>query len=124
MPRSARHRARIAAVAGVWALLVTLIVSVASPIVRLVHASTRVTCCCPDPTTCHCPDHEEGEGDGQDRIKACHGTSDPLTSSVFPDVVTPSRLALTIEAPPARAIRFSHASPHAPPELERPRGPT
>jgi hypothetical protein len=107
-----------------WALLVALVVTVASPIVRIVHASARVTCCCPDPTTCHCPDHQKGQGDGQDRMKACHGTSDPLTGSVFPDVATPARVALATWAPPAPPVRFPQSSPHAPPDIERPRGPS
>ncbi len=124
MPRFARHTTRIAAVAGVWALLVALVVTVASPIVRLVHASARITCCCPDPTTCRCPDHDKGHPDGQDRMKACHGTTEPLTVSVFPDVVPPALVALRAGAPEARPVRFAHASPHAPPDLERPRGPS
>lgn len=124
MPRAARHTIRIASVAGVWAMLVALLVTAASPIVRLVQASARVTCCCPDPTTCHCPDHQKSERDGQDRMKACRGTTDPLTGSVFVDVVAPGRLALVVEPPPVVPVRVPLTSPHAPPDRERPRGPS
>ncbi len=103
--------------------MVAVIVMFALPLSQLRTISIRVECCCPDPSKCHCPDHEPNTSQ-QPSIKACH-----KSSQAFEAPTTPAFLPAAIEAPsvPARAVAQAHYSlthPHEPPSLDRPRGPS
>jgi hypothetical protein len=84
--------------------------------------SRITTCCCPDPTHCHCPDHKPDPNGTS--MRACHRQSHDVTASVLPAFTEPPLIAL---APPERAIALVRAplsAPHAPPVSARPDAPS
>jgi hypothetical protein len=103
-------------------ILVAIVCALTVPVGQLRTMSRITTCCCPDPTHCHCPDHKpDPKGTS---MRACHRQSHDVVASVLPAFTEPPLIAL---APPERAITLVSAplrSPHAPPVPARPDAPS
>jgi hypothetical protein len=115
--RRARTLVRAAAVALVAGLL-----ALAVPVSRLVTITVVRTCCCPDPASCHCPDHDP-PGDGHAELRACHREQHASVSA------DPPAFAIAIalpEIPSGRAFEatFSLPAPHDEPAPPRPAAPS
>jgi hypothetical protein len=103
--------------------MVALVVALSVPISQLRTISIVTECCCPDPTFCHCPDHEPSHGP-QPSMRACHRTQHETVAPTLPAFTAP---ALTALAAPQRALpapQLALAAPHAPPSPARPDAPS
>lgn len=104
-------------------LLVVMLCVLAVPVTQLRTVSTVITCCCPDPSHCHCPDHKPDHS-GQPAMRACHRQVHEFVSPVLPAFEGPPVIAV---ARPEQAIEIVAAplrSPHAAPTLRRPDAPS
>jgi hypothetical protein len=108
---------------ALYTMLVAVIVMITVPVSQLRTMAVRTECCCPDPTRCHCPDHETAPA-GQTSIKACHRNSEIVVGGSASDVVAAP--TVPVDAPVLRVATAEHAlsSPHAPPSPARPPGPS
>jgi hypothetical protein len=81
-------------------------------------------CCCDKAGPCPCPDHELPHEEGSASMRACGSGGNYFTTAQAPELgLPPVALAsiLSIEA----ASPMPHTdTPHAPPDRERPRGPS
>ncbi len=104
-------------------IVVALIVALAVPVSQLRTIAVVQTCCCPDPAKCHCPDHQPDHSKLQS-IRACH--KDVQITAPAPAPVAPPAV-VAIELAPIRFVGVvEHAlqSPHIPPDVDRPDGPS
>jgi hypothetical protein len=67
--------------------IVAIVVALAVPVSQLRTVSTVVTCCCPDPTHCHCPDHKP-DHNKKPSMSACHKTQHVTAAAQAPAFVT------------------------------------
>jgi hypothetical protein len=112
---------RIASAASTIAI--AIIVALAVPVSQLRTITVVKSCCCPDPAKCHCPDHKPDHG-GQPAMRACHNTQQIIVAPELPTFTPP---VLAVAAAPqlvAIALAMPLRSPHAPPSLARPDGPS
>lgn len=112
---------RLAATAST--LLVAIVVALVVPFSQLRTFSIETSCCCPDPSHCHCPDHDTSKGT-QPCMRACHKTSHEVVSPDAPAFAAPE---LAIAEAPVRAVgraTWTLAEPHSPPVLPRPDAPS
>jgi hypothetical protein len=112
------------ALIAVPTLAVALVLAVLLPVAQLRTYSSQRTCCCPDPTTCHCFDHKI-QHPGPPALRPCHTTSR--------DTVTPEAPALvladaTLPVPVAGAADVAapawRSDPHTAPDPRRPAAPS
>jgi hypothetical protein len=108
---------------ALYTMLAAVIVMITVPVSQLRTIAVRTECCCPDPTRCHCPDHETGPA-GQTSIKACHKSNDIVVGSAASEVVAAP--TVMVDAPALRVATAEYAlhSLHAPPSPARPPGPS
>jgi hypothetical protein len=102
--------------------LVAIVVALAVPATQLRIAADDAACCCPDPTTCRCSDHEADPSSPS--LRACHR---PERALVAPELPVFSPPAVVVAAAPALAIvAVAHAvtAPHPPPAPARPDAPS
>ncbi len=102
---------------------IALIVLFALPISQLRTISARIVCCCPDPTRCHCPDHQKTTSD-HDSMRACHKSSQAIDAPTVSVFVTAPAETISV---PTRVIGMVEHAPtksHEAPPLDRPRGPS
>lgn len=101
-----------------------LLVLIASLLVApLAIAAPPEPCCCPQPARCKCPDHQAANR-GHASVRRCgapvrHPAPLPAPIAALP---APLVLATVVAAAPAPVTTLP--SPHASPDLERPRGPS
>ena len=108
---------------ALYTLMTAVVVLLALPTSQLRTIAEKVACCCGNEAHCHCPDHKAPPSD-DDSMRACHKTAELLASPTAPEL-TPPVIAMAIApAPVASAIAHVLPDPHAPPSLERPRGPS
>ncbi len=104
-------------------MVVALVLALSIPVSQLRTARVTHACCCPDPTSCHCPDHDDTKPD-QPQLKACHQTTTISVAPTLPVFSPPVPTALP--APVTAlvvALHVSHA-PHAAPAPARPDAPS
>lgn len=108
----------------VRALVLVVTVAVALVASQLRTTGVRITCCCPDPSECHCPDHAAAEDAGPPSLRACHRSA---------EAVEPQAIVPWLPPPPPRPARHARVvlavmppldRPHAPPGPSAPRGPS
>ncbi len=104
-------------------ILVAIVCALTVPTAQLRTFSRVTTCCCPDPSHCHCPDHKTGP-DGGATMRACHRSSHDFIAPVLPAFTAPEEIvvaraerAIPLATPPLR-------TPHAAPTLRRPDAPS
>jgi len=108
---------------ALYQIAIAVIVLCALPVSQLRTISITVQCCCPDPTNCHCPDHDKDPSQ-QPTIKACHKSSQAFEAPTVPAFLS---IAHEVVSSPARVIAtIDHdlTHPHQPPSIEAPRGPS
>ena len=106
------------------AAIVAVFVALAVPFTQLRTVATQISCCCPDPSDCHCPHEKTAPDAGGPTLRACHRTTHELAA---PDSPTFAVAAMTIVATPVRVAVVAHAapqSPHATPDPTRPSAPS
>jgi hypothetical protein len=110
------------AVTWISTVLVAIVVAFTVPVSQLRTVTVIMTCCCPDPEQCHCPDHEPDHG-SQPTFKQCHKSADTFESAAAPSVAIAVRTELAVVR---AAVRLYHVlpAPHESPILERPPGPS
>ncbi|HEY1550006.1 MAG TPA: hypothetical protein VGG28_19390 [Kofleriaceae bacterium] len=103
--------------------MVAIVVALAVPVSQLRTFAIETSCCCPDPSHCHCPDHDLGKSD-RGSMRACHKTSHEVVSPDAPAVALPE-LAIATETQRAMPrVTWMVAEPHAPPAPARPDAPS
>jgi len=116
--RIGRNNARIRIVA-----LIALVVGLSVPVTQLrTSVVVRDRCCCPDPAFCHCPDHNAPASPAPvlDRCGKTHHLIISPTLPAFTPVAAGTVVAVAERPAPVLAL----PAPHAPPEPERPAGPS
>ena len=108
--------------AGVTVLL-AILVALGVPFAQLHTVNDRVTCCCPDPDHCKCPDHKPDDS-GQSQMGTCHKQSAKTARGHLAAFVPPARIELVAAAQPALHIAHALPVPHAPPPPRRPDAPS
>jgi hypothetical protein len=111
------------ALAGASTIVVAILVALAVPVSQLRTISIIKTCCCPDPSDCHCPDHK-ADPSQQPSMRACHNTERAIVAPELPAFRAP---AITIaQAPAVAAARVAPpiAAPHPAPPPTRPDAPS
>jgi hypothetical protein len=108
---------------AVATFVAAIVCALAVPISQLRTISIIVTCCCPDPAKCHCPDHR-GDASAKPTMRACHKQRHESVAPQAPSFAAPE-LALAV-APPRAAVAVLAApdEPHAPPILDELYGPS
>jgi hypothetical protein len=108
------------AIATAW---VAFCVALAVPVSQLRLRTVIITCCCPDPAHCHCPDHHPDSSDDPS-MRACHRSQHDLASLDAPAFTAP---LIPAPAPPlalAYAQRPALDSPTPSPDPAPPYGPS
>jgi hypothetical protein len=108
---------------ALYSIMVCVIVMLAVPVSQLRLVSTRIECCCPDPSNCHCPDHGK-DTPAQDTMNACHKSSTTFASADAPAFSPPDVTAVAAPAEHVTTVAFIVTEPHEPPSPDRPRGPS
>jgi len=112
-----------AATSAIATFIVAIVVSLTVPISQLRTFSTKVTCCCPDPSHCHCP-HEKPGSSQCPSMKACHRERHDAVSPQLPSF-TPPEVAIAFASPRIAPAPFvAPGVPHAEPDLSEPYGPS
>jgi len=102
------------------------VLSLALPAAQWQLPTTATTCCCPDPSNCHCPDeHSKQHDDRTPGARACHrdqvefgGPSVPAAAELATIEISTPVAAVTMIPP--RPI----AAPHPAPDPRRPAAPS
>lgn len=103
--------------------IVALLLALTVPVSQLRTVTIETSCCCPDPATCHCPDHGETKPD-QAQLKACHQTTKAHVAPTLPAFAAPATVELPVQiAAPAR-VAVAHPPPHESPPPSRPDAPS
>lgn len=85
-------------------------------------ARIAVTCCCPDPAACKCPDHAAGHSK-QAQLRACHRSTEIAVSADAPVIEPPVRIAIVPDVRVSTVASIALPSPRIAPDRERPSGP-
>jgi hypothetical protein len=103
--------------------MVAIAVALAVPVAQLRTVSIVAWCCCPDPSNCHCPDHEP-DSSTQPSVRACHNTQQVMVAPEAPAFAAPAVAAAPAPAVAAAVIDPALAAPHPAPPLPRPDAPS
>ena len=68
--------------------MVAVVVALAVPISQLRTVAVIKSCCCPDPTNCHCPDHKTDPSQHPE-MRACHNTQHTVVAPQAPAFAAP-----------------------------------
>ena len=104
-------------------LLLAILLALGVPFATLHTEHVRVTCCCPDPDHCVCPDHKPDKS-GQPRMQTCHRQVVDGIATQIAAFEPPEPLALPMPAPYVHAIAHVLPTPHASPLPRRPDAPS
>lgn len=111
------------ATAWISTVVVAIIVALAVPVSQLRTISIIKTCCCPDPTYCHCPDHKP-DAPSQPSIRACHNTERVSVAPELPAFRAPVIALAVVPATAIIALDHAIAAPHPAPPPVRPDAPS
>lgn len=111
------------AVARISTVVVAILVALAVPVSQLRTVSIVKTCCCPDPSNCHCPDHK-ADSPQQSSMRACHNSEHAIVAPELP--VFPAPVIAIAQAPAVvvAVVAPMLAAPHAAPPPTRPDAPS
>jgi hypothetical protein len=112
-----------AATSAIATFVVAIVVALAVPVSQLRTFSTTITCCCPDPTRCHCPHEKPGTSDGPS-MKPCHKVQHDSVSPQLPSFAAPDVALASAPPRPVAAPIALPDMPHAPPVPDEPYGPS
>ncbi len=112
-----------AAPAAIATFIVAIVVALAVPVSQLRTVSTTTTCCCPDPTKCHCPDEKPDHSKGPS-MRACHKERHDSVGPQLPSFEPPG-VAIAIAPPRSTPVVVAVVrTPHAAPVPDEPYGPS
>jgi hypothetical protein len=111
------------ATAWISTVVVAIVVALAVPVSQLRTISIIKTCCCPDPTNCHCPDHKADES-SQPSIRACHNSERVVVAPELPAFRAPVAAIAVVPATAIIAIDPAIPAPHPAPPPIRPDAPS
>ncbi|HMG24880.1 MAG TPA: hypothetical protein VK607_26270, partial [Kofleriaceae bacterium] len=109
--------------ARISTIVVAIAVALAVPVSQFRTIAIVKSCCCPDPTNCHCPDHKT-DAPQQPSMRACHNSERAIIAPQLPAFAPP---AIAVALAPAVAVAVvEHAipTPHAAPPPTRPDAPS
>jgi hypothetical protein len=102
---------------------VAIVVAVAVPGSQLRAVTIIQSCCCPDPTRCHCPDHE-ADPSGPPTIRPCHNTERELAGAQLPAFGPPAIAGAITPVIAVVALAHELPAPHPAPPPSRPDAPS
>jgi hypothetical protein len=111
------------AAARISTVVVAIIVALAVPVSQLRTIAIIKTCCCPDPSNCHCPDHK-ADSSQQPAMRACHNSERAIVAPELPVFGAPS---ITVAEAPVVAVALvtpALRAPHPAPPPTRPDSPS
>jgi hypothetical protein len=100
-------------------MIVAVCIALAMPVSQLRMSYVVVTCCCPDPTNCHCP-HEKPDPSKCPGMRPCHRTNHEIVMPSAPSFAPPEALVAAVQP---RVTRVVFAAPRVPQSLPRPEEP-
>jgi hypothetical protein len=103
--------------------LLAILLALGVPFATLHTEQHRVTCCCPDPDHCVCPDHKPDKS-GQPRMQTCHRQTVDGIAAELAAFEAPPLAELPIPSPRTAEVAYALPSPHAPPSLRQPDAPS
>lgn len=104
-------------------ILVAIVCAFTVPVAQLRTMSRITTCCCPDPSHCHCPDHQ-GDSSTTPSMRACHRTSHDFVAPVLPGFTDAPVVALVVPERAVTLVATPLPAPHAAPIPARPDAPS
>ena len=111
------------AAARVSTVVVAILVALAVPVSQLRTISIVKTCCCPDPSNCHCPDHK-ADPSQQPSMRACHNTERAIVAPELPAFRAPSIAVAQAPAVAIAQVAPPIPAPHPAPPPTRPDAPS
>jgi hypothetical protein len=103
--------------------VVALLVLVASLVVApLTAPAAPEPCCCPQPSRCKCAEHRAANH-GHEQVRRCGSPVARSAPLPAPPAALPPPVTLAVMVVEAPAPLVALPSPHASPDLERPRAP-
>ena len=103
--------------------LVAIMLALCVPFGQLQTVADRIECCCPDPSTSKCPDHNDDHS-GQPQMRTCHKTTQKGIANQLAVFVPPTLHEMIAPAPLAPPISHRLPTPHAEPTPQRPDAPS
>jgi len=103
--------------------LIAILLALGVPFATLHTDHERVTCCCPDPDHCMCPDHKPDKS-GQPHMQTCHRQLVDGVDAQLATFVPAAPTVIADAAPHALVVEYVLPSPHASPSLRRPDAPS
>jgi len=111
------------AAAWISTIVVAVVVALAVPVSQLRTISVVKTCCCPDPSHCHCPDHQ-ADPSSEPSIRECHRTEQMAVAPELPAFHVPVVAVAVVPAVAILAIDHVIPAPHLAPPPTRPDAPS
>lgn len=84
-------------------VIVAIVVALSVPVSQLRTVSTVVSCCCPDPAHCHCPDHKP-DHNKTPSVRACHKTQQVTVAPQAPAFVAATIEVGSLARPATRSV--------------------
>jgi hypothetical protein len=111
--------------AAVWlsTIVVAAIVAFAVPVSQLRTVAIVKSCCCPDPSDCHCPDHAT-KPPSSPAMRACHNTEQVIVAPQLPAFHAPVMAMAPVSVAVTVAFDQPIPSPHPAPPPARPDAPS
>jgi hypothetical protein len=103
--------------------ILAIVVAVIVPVSSLKLVGTVATCCCPDPSDCHCP-HDKQPSDQSPAMRTCHRVDTTFVTPDLPGFEPAHHEPATAPARVVASVSFAIDPPHAAPSLERPAAPS
>jgi hypothetical protein len=120
---SNRHVLLRRATAWISTVAVAIVVALALPVSQLRTIAIIKECCCPDPTNCHCPDHDV-DPSPQPSMRACHNTESIVIAPELPAFRPPAVAVVSVPAVRVLAAAAAIPAPHPAPPPNRPDAPS
>jgi hypothetical protein len=103
--------------------MVAIVVALAVPVSQLRVASAGEACCCPDPDSCRCSDHE-ADPSSQPSLRACHNPAPVIVAPELPAFSAPAIAVALAPAPAIAVVEHAVQAPHPAPPPRRPDAPS
>jgi hypothetical protein len=104
-------------------VLVAILLALGVPFAQLQTVNDRITCCCPDPDQCKCPDHKADKS-AQTQMGTCHKSATKTVRAQLAAFVSPVVIDVLARVPRPIVIAHVLPAPHAPPPPQRPAAPS
>lgn len=100
-------------------MVVAIALALIVPTAQLRTVAEQPTCCCPDPSTCKCHDHN-GDPSTQSKMRACHTQPEELVQTELAAFVAPAGDVITAPVRPTVIANAIIDDPHPAPPARRP----